>query len=150
MLIQSNEVALFNPTIWKEILQHLACWRLCCGKRNSKYQGHNQRDERFTNQHIVSLKGNWIVYLSLRLDPRITLYSLNVKLFAAQLKINCTSLQIVPTLSRVGRRYIFGKVSSTHSIKVVASPILFSPLFWVWKRLNNIICYYTLEYLACT
>jgi hypothetical protein len=88
--------------------------------------------------NIVSLKGNWFVYLSLRLDPRISLYSFNVKLFAAQLKINCTSLQIVPTLSRVGRGYIFGKVSSTHSIRVVASPILFSPLFWVWKWLNNI------------
>jgi hypothetical protein len=45
--------------------------------------------------NIVSLKGNWFVYLSLRLDPRISLYSFNVKLFAAQLKINCTSLQIV-------------------------------------------------------
>jgi hypothetical protein len=66
---------------------------------------------------------------------------LNVKLFAlstmAQWKMNWISLQIVATLSRVGRRKIFDKVSSTNFIKVTTSPI-FSSLFQVWKRPNNI------------
>jgi hypothetical protein len=65
----------------------------------------------------------------------------NVKLFAlstmAQLKMNWISLQIVATLSRVGRRKIFDKVSSTNFIKATTSPI-FSSLFQVWKRPNNI------------